>query len=123
MPWRRWAGLARGQCTLDEAMAVIARRDREREMNRARQQRAQAGKKYGFKPHRLSCAPKQGRAPPHAPMQCILRTVQHVKLTFHAISGSARSQTAGCRTVVASCPPAGVPSVDWPTAAANCWSN
>jgi hypothetical protein len=37
--------LARGQCTLDEAMAVIARRDREREMNRARQQRARARKK------------------------------------------------------------------------------
>ena len=37
--------LARGQCTLDEAMAVIARRDRERQMNRARQQRARARKK------------------------------------------------------------------------------
>jgi len=37
--------LARGQCTLDEAMAVVARRDREREMSRARQQRARARKK------------------------------------------------------------------------------
>jgi hypothetical protein len=37
--------LARGQCTLDEAMAVIARRHRETEMNRARQQRARARKK------------------------------------------------------------------------------
>jgi hypothetical protein len=37
--------LARGQCTLDEAMAVIARRERERERNRARQARLRACKK------------------------------------------------------------------------------
>ena len=37
--------LARGQCTLDEAMAVIAKREREREMNRARQARLRARKK------------------------------------------------------------------------------
>ena len=37
--------LARGECTLDEAMAVIARRDREREMARARQARRRAQKK------------------------------------------------------------------------------
>ena len=37
--------LARGQCTLDEAMATIARRDREAQRNRARQQRARARKK------------------------------------------------------------------------------
>jgi hypothetical protein len=37
--------LARGQCTLDEAMAVIARRERERELNNARQARRRARKK------------------------------------------------------------------------------
>lgn len=37
--------LARGQCTLDEAMAIIARRDREAQMNRARQQRRRTQKK------------------------------------------------------------------------------
>jgi len=37
--------LARGQCTLDEAMEIIARRDREAQMNRARQQRRRARKK------------------------------------------------------------------------------
>jgi hypothetical protein len=37
--------LARGQCTLDEAMAVIARRERERELNRASQARRRARKK------------------------------------------------------------------------------
>lgn len=37
--------LARGQCTLNEAMAIIARREREREMNRARQARRRARKK------------------------------------------------------------------------------
>lgn len=37
--------LARGQCTLDEAMAVIARRERERALNRARQARRRARKK------------------------------------------------------------------------------
>ena len=37
--------LARGQCTLEEAMAVIARRERERELNRARQARNRARKK------------------------------------------------------------------------------
>lgn len=37
--------LASGQCTLDEAMAVIARRERERELNRARQARLRARKK------------------------------------------------------------------------------
>lgn len=37
--------LARGQCTLDEALEVIARRDREAQMNRARQQRRRARKK------------------------------------------------------------------------------
>lgn len=36
---------ARGQCTLDEALAVIARRERERELNRARQARRRARKK------------------------------------------------------------------------------
>ncbi len=37
--------LARGQCTLQEAMAVIARRERERDLNRARQARRRARKK------------------------------------------------------------------------------
>ncbi len=37
--------LARGQCTLQQAMDVIARREREREMNRARQARLRARKK------------------------------------------------------------------------------
>lgn len=37
--------LARGECTLAEAMDVIARREREREMNRARQARLRARKK------------------------------------------------------------------------------
>jgi hypothetical protein len=37
--------LARGQCTLEQAMAVIARRERERELNRARQARRRARKK------------------------------------------------------------------------------
>jgi hypothetical protein len=37
--------LASGECTLDQAMAVIARRDRERQMNRARQARLRARKK------------------------------------------------------------------------------
>jgi hypothetical protein len=37
--------LARGECTLQEAMAVIARRERERELNRARQARKRARKK------------------------------------------------------------------------------
>jgi hypothetical protein len=37
--------LARGQCTLQQAMDVIARREREREMNRARQERLRARKK------------------------------------------------------------------------------
>jgi hypothetical protein len=37
--------LARGQCTLQEAMEVIARRERERELNRARQARCRARKK------------------------------------------------------------------------------
>jgi hypothetical protein len=37
--------LAHGQCTLDEAMAVIARRERERDLNRARQARRRARKK------------------------------------------------------------------------------
>jgi DDE family transposase len=37
--------LARGLCTLDEAMEVIARRERERELNRARQARRRARKK------------------------------------------------------------------------------
>ena len=37
--------LARGQCTLAEAMAVIARRERERDLNRARQARQRARKK------------------------------------------------------------------------------
>jgi hypothetical protein len=37
--------LARGQCTLDQAMEIIARRDREAQMNRARQQRRRARKK------------------------------------------------------------------------------
>ena len=37
--------LARGQCTLREAMGVIARRERERELNNARQARRRARKK------------------------------------------------------------------------------
>jgi hypothetical protein len=37
--------LARGECTLQQAMDVIARREREREMNRARQARLRARKK------------------------------------------------------------------------------
>jgi hypothetical protein len=37
--------LARGQCTLQEAMDVIARRERERELNNARQARLRARKK------------------------------------------------------------------------------
>lgn len=37
--------LARGQCTLQEAMNVIAKREREREMNRARQAARRARKK------------------------------------------------------------------------------
>ena len=37
--------LARGQCTLQQAMDVIARRERERELNRARQARLRARKK------------------------------------------------------------------------------
>jgi hypothetical protein len=37
--------LARGQCTPDQAMAVIARRERERDLNRARQARLRARKK------------------------------------------------------------------------------
>ena len=37
--------LSRGQCTLDEALQVIARRDREARMNRARQQRRRTRKK------------------------------------------------------------------------------
>jgi hypothetical protein len=37
--------LARGQCTLAQAMEVIARRERERELNRARQARRRARKK------------------------------------------------------------------------------
>ena len=37
--------LARGQCTLDQAMSVIARRERERGLNRARQARRRARKK------------------------------------------------------------------------------
>jgi hypothetical protein len=37
--------LAHGQCTLAEAMAVIARRERERELNRLRQARRRARKK------------------------------------------------------------------------------
>jgi hypothetical protein len=37
--------LARGQCTLDEALAIIARRERERELNRASQARRRARKK------------------------------------------------------------------------------
>jgi hypothetical protein len=37
--------LARGECTSDEAMAVIARRERERDLNRARQARRRARKK------------------------------------------------------------------------------
>jgi hypothetical protein len=39
------ARLARGQCTLEEAVAVIARRERERELNRARQARLREAKK------------------------------------------------------------------------------
>jgi hypothetical protein len=39
------ARLARGECTLQQAMSVIARREREREMNRARQARNRARKK------------------------------------------------------------------------------
>ena len=53
--------LARGECTLEEAMAVIARREREREMNRARQQRA-GREKNSSKPPRLTCAPTGGGA-------------------------------------------------------------
>jgi hypothetical protein len=37
--------LARGECTTDEAMEVIARRERERDLNRARQARLRARKK------------------------------------------------------------------------------
>jgi hypothetical protein len=37
--------LARGECTLGDAMEVIARREREREMNNARQARRRARKK------------------------------------------------------------------------------
>lgn len=37
--------LARGQCTLQEAMAIIAKRERERELNRDRQARHRARKK------------------------------------------------------------------------------
>lgn len=37
--------LARGECTPDEAMAVIARAERERDLNRARQARRRARKK------------------------------------------------------------------------------
>jgi hypothetical protein len=37
--------LARGQCTLDEALAIIARRERERELNRASQARRRARNK------------------------------------------------------------------------------
>ena len=37
--------LARGECTVEQAMAVIARRERERELNRARQARRRARKK------------------------------------------------------------------------------
>ena len=37
--------LARGECTLQQAMDVIARRERERELNRARQARLRARKK------------------------------------------------------------------------------
>ena len=37
--------LARGECTLDEAMAVIARAERERDLNRLRQARRRARKK------------------------------------------------------------------------------
>jgi hypothetical protein len=37
--------VARGQCTLQEAMAVIARREREREQDRARKAKARARKK------------------------------------------------------------------------------
>jgi hypothetical protein len=37
--------LARGECTLDQVMEVIARRERERELNRARQARRRARKK------------------------------------------------------------------------------
>ena len=39
------ARLARGECTLQEAMTVIARRERERQLNRARQSRSRARKK------------------------------------------------------------------------------
>jgi len=37
--------LARGECTLQQAMDVIARREREAELNRARQARNRARKK------------------------------------------------------------------------------
>lgn len=37
--------LARGQCTLEQAMAVIAKRERERQLNNARQARKRARKK------------------------------------------------------------------------------
>jgi hypothetical protein len=40
------ARLARGECTLQEAMTVIARRERERQLNRARQARGRARKKF-----------------------------------------------------------------------------
>jgi hypothetical protein len=39
------ARLARGECSLQQAMSIIARREREREMNRARQARNRARKK------------------------------------------------------------------------------
>lgn len=39
------ARLARGECSLQQAMSVIARRERERQMNRARQARNRARKK------------------------------------------------------------------------------
>lgn len=40
-----FARLARGQCTIQDVMAIIARREREREMDRARQARRRARKK------------------------------------------------------------------------------
>jgi hypothetical protein len=36
--------LARGECMLDQAMAAIARRERERDLNRARQARRRTRK-------------------------------------------------------------------------------
>jgi len=39
--------VARGQISIQEAMAVIARRERERSMERARQARLRARKKLG----------------------------------------------------------------------------